>query len=256
VRNLPSLLFDIGNTSLKWGLHRDGRITRTGRINHQQLHDTGFAALTKVLPRQVHRVIASNVAGNAIASRLSAVTGLHCDAEIRFAHSQRSGFGVTCGYRQPRRLGVDRWVAMIGAHAEFRSALCVVDAGTAVTVDVLDKSGQHLGGQIIAGLNLMVRALDDETSGINAATSPVRVPGDGLQMFATNTGNAVSFGAFTAIVGAIEKAIRTLRSAGYRPKIVLTGGDGSRILARLDTKCIHRPNLVLQGLAHMIESDS
>ncbi len=144
---------------------------------------------------------------------------------------------------------------MIGAYAEFHSALCIVDAGTAVTIDAVDKSGQHLGGQIIAGLDLIASALRNGTSDIKTQHVPVKAPGEGMQMFASGTENAVSFGAFTAISGAIERSIRTLRSAGFRPKIILTGEDASRILKQLDVNCMHRPNLVLQGLAHMLESD-
>lgn len=250
-----SLLFDIGNTRLKWGLYRDHRISRTGSVTHEHLQETGYAALTKVLPKQLDRVFASNVAGSAIASRLSALVRLQCDAEIHFPRSQASAFGVTNSYRQPRRMGADRWSAMIGAYAEFHSALCIVDAGTAVTIDAVDKSGQHLGGQIIAGLDLIASALRNGTSDITTQHVPVKAPGAGMQIFASGTENAVSFGAFTAISGAIERSIRTLRSAGFRPKIILTGEDASRILKQLDVKCLHRPNLVLQGLAHMLESD-
>ena len=251
----PSLLFDIGNTRLKWGLYRNRRIARTGSLTHEHLHETGYAALTQVLPRQVERVFASNVAGIGMASRLSALVGLHCNSEVRFVRSQANAFGVTNSYRRPRSMGVDRWVAMIGAYAEFHSALCIVDAGTAVTIDAVDKSGRHHGGQISAGLNLMTSALRAETSDIKSQRVSTKAPGEGMQVFASTTENAVSFGSFAAISGAIERAVRTLRSAGFRPKIVLTGGDASRILKQLDVKCLHRPNLVLQGLAHMIESD-
>jgi pantothenate kinase type III len=50
--------------------------------------------------------------------------------------------------------------------------------------------------------------------------------------------------------------VRVLRSEGLRPRIVLTGGDASSILKQLDGKVLHRPNLVLQGLAHIIDSES
>ena len=63
-------------------------------------------------------------------------------------------------------MGVDRWVAMIGARSEFRGGLCIVDAGTAVTIDAIDKNGNHLGGQIIPGLALMSNALSFGASDI------------------------------------------------------------------------------------------
>jgi type III pantothenate kinase len=151
-------------------------------------------------------------------------------------------------------LGVDRWVALIAARAETRSAVCIVDAGTAVTIDAMDKSGQHLGGQIIPGPRLMAAVLSKETNDIGLPKASTRDPGSGMGLFATNTGAAVHNGALSAVCGAIERAAKTMRSAGLRPKIVLTGGDASRILKQLDGKVLHRPHLVLQGLAHMVQS--
>jgi type III pantothenate kinase len=252
---IRALLFDAGNTRLKWGYLSGGRISKSGSVTHEQLHDKGFGVLTTRLPRTVSHAIASNVAGPGFATRLSGVIGLHCDLDLRFARCDRQAYGVTTRYKQPRRLGIDRWVAMIGARSEFRSALCVVDAGTAMTIDAVDRTGQHLGGQIIPGLQLMADTLRKETSDIAKATRKPRDPGDELGIFGRSTDEAIANGALTAASGAIEAAVKRLRSAGMRPKIVLTGGDASRILKQLNSNAIHRPNLVLQGLATMLQSN-
>ena len=251
-----ALLFDAGNTRLKWGYYARGRISKSGSVTHEQLHDTGYAALTSRMPRKVTHAAASNVAGPALATKLSSVIGLHAAVDIRFAHCQKQAFGVTTAYRQPRRLGVDRWVAMIGAWNEFRSALCIVDAGTALTIDVLDRSGQHLGGQIIPGIDMMGESLRIRTSNIAAASRKSRDPGDGLGIFGRSTDDAIVYGSLSAACGAIDRAAKRLRGAAMRPKIVLTGGDASRILKQLNSNVIHRPNLVLQGLATMLQSDT
>ena len=253
---MRALLFDVGNSRLKWGLYEHGRIGKSGSIAHEKLHDAGFAALTTRLPRRVDQVLASNVAGASFATRLSGQITMHCGAEVHFARSEKAAHGLVNAYRQPRRLGVDRWVAMIGAYSELRSALCVVDAGTAVTIDVVDRSGTHIGGQILPGLHAMAEALRADTSEIPPARKTLKTAGHGIEMFAGNTDNAIGNGVFNAVCGAVERAVRCLRSAGHRPKIVLTGGDASRILQQLDGKVLHRPNLVLQGLAHMVECDS
>jgi type III pantothenate kinase len=251
-----ALLFDVGNSRLKWGVYEHRRICRSGSITHAKLHDSGFAALTTRLPKRVDTVLASNVAGASFATRLSGLISLHCDTDVHFAHTEKEAYGLLNSYRQPRRMGVDRWVAMIGAHAELRSAFCVVDAGTALTIDAVDRAGRHIGGQILPGLNLMARALRSDTSDIPAARQIPKIASSGMEIFAGNTDAAISNGVFSAVCGAIERAVRTLRAAGYRPKIVLTGGDASRILKQLDGSVLHRPHLVLQGLAHMVESDS
>ena len=100
-----ALLFDAGNTRLKWGLLSQGRIGKTGSITHEKLHDTGFGALTSHLPRDVDRVLASNVAGQTFATRLSGVIGIHCGRDVHFVHAEAEAFGLTNGYRRPRRIG-------------------------------------------------------------------------------------------------------------------------------------------------------
>jgi type III pantothenate kinase len=249
-----ALLFDVGNTRLKWGVLERDRIARTGSITHATLQESGFNALTTRLPRKVDQILVSNVAGASFATRLAGVMGIHCDTDVHFARSEKSAYGITNSYRQPRRLGVDRWVAMIGARAELRGAICIVDVGTAVTIDALDKDGQHLGGQILPGLQLMVSALEKDTSDIGGPGRMQKNPGSGIQMFGKNTSTATQNGSLSAVCGAVERAVKTMRAEGFRPKIVLTGGDASRILKQLDGNVLHRPNLVLQGLAFILQS--
>ena len=249
-----ALLFDVGNSYLKWGVLQQGRISRTGSIAHTTLHDSGFNPLTTRLPRKVNQILVSNVAGASFATRLAGVIGIHCDTDVHFARAGKAAYGITNSYKQPRRLGVDRWVAMIGARAELRGAICIVDAGTAVTIDALDKDGQHLGGQILPGLQLMASALGKDTSDIGASARTPRNPGNRIQMFARSTSAATYNGSLSAVCGAVERAVRAMRAEGFRPKIVLTGGDASRILKQLDGNVLHRPHLVLQGLAFILQN--
>jgi len=251
-----ALLFDGGNSRLKWGLLDQERIRRTGSITHATLQESGFNPLMTQLPRDVEQVLVSNIAGASFGTRLAGLIGIHCNTDVRFVRAEKSAYGITNSYKQPRRLGVDRWAAMIGAHAELRGTLCIVDLGTAVTIDLLDKDGQHIGGQILPGLQLMVESLEKETNGINAPAGLKRSAATGMRMFARNTNAAIYNGGLNAICGAIERAVRTMRAEGFRPKIVLTGGDASRILKQLDGNILHRPNLVLQGLAFIVQSNS
>ncbi len=251
-----ALLFDIGNTRVKWGLLDGEDLRRTGTIRHDTLRKKGIEALTRRLPRRVDDALACNVAGQDFANRFGRAIGIHIGGDLRFTRSEREAYGLVSGYAKPRTLGVDRWIAMIGARAEFRSALCVVDAGTAITIDAIDRGGQHLGGQIIPGIDLMGQALRRDTSDIGTPRKGVADPAPDRSMFADGTDRAVAFGALNAASGAVERAIRALRGAGQRPKIVLTGGDASRILKQLRGTPVHRPNLVLQGLAFVVQNGS
>ena len=251
---MKALLMDVGNSRIKWGVLDDGEIRRTGHISQQRIRENGLQALTTKIPRRVDEVFVSNVAGTSFATRLSGVVGMHCDCDVKFARSERSGWGVTNGYTQPRRMGVDRWVAMVGAWGEIKSTCLVVDAGTALTIDAIDAEGHHLGGQIIAGVATMADALATVTSDIpRVKPAPGREASD-LGMFAHNTAAAVREGAHAAVAGAIDRAIRALQSNAYEPEVILTGGDASRILNALGDTPVHRPHLVLQGLAHMLEN--
>jgi type III pantothenate kinase len=213
-----------------------------------------LSVLTTKLPRRVDAVRASNVSGTSFATRLSGVIGMHCNADVHFARSEKRGWGVTNSYRQPRRLGVDRWVAMIGAWAEAQSACLIVDAGTAVTLDAIDDDGIHLGGQIIPGVETMLDSLSSATSDIPPVKAASKAAAGELKMFGRNTAAAVREGAQNAVVGAVERAIYTLQRNGFDPTIILTGGGAASILGALQKTALHRPNLVLHGLAHMLEN--
>jgi type III pantothenate kinase len=251
---MTALLLDVGNSRLKWGVLDDGDIRRTGHISLSDVRDTGLAALTTKLPRRVDAVLASNVAGNSFATRLSGVIGMHCNVDVQFARSERRGWGVSNSYRQPRTLGVDRWVAMIGAWAELKSACLIVDAGTAVTLDAIDDEGTHLGGQIIPGVETMLNSLASATSDLPAVKVSAKQSVGDMKMFGRNTAAAIREGAQNAVAGAVDRALQTMRENGYDPTVILTGGGASRILGALDTDPLHRPNLVLLGLAHMLEN--
>ena len=251
---MSALLMDVGNSRIKWGVLDGGEIRRTGHVARQRIAEQGLLALTTRIPRRVDDVLVSNVAGTTFATRLSGVVGAHCECEVRFAQSARSGWGVTSAYRQPRRMGVDRWVALIGAWSELRSACLVVDAGTAITIDALDDAGHHLGGQIVGGMTMMMQALAASTDGI-PEVGPITGRGSAdAAIFGRTTAAAVREGARNAVAGAVDRAFRVLRAGGGEPSVVLTGGDASRILDALCEPPLHRPHIVLQGLAHMLDN--
>lgn len=253
---MKALLIDAGNTRLKWGVAEDGEIHRTGHLGQAKIRDQGLKLLAKTLPRQVDAVMASNVAGATFATRLAGFIGAHCDRELMFAKTTAAGYGLTNAYPSPRSMGVDRWVAMVGAWAELGRACLVVDAGTAVTIDAIDGNGRHLGGQILPGVSLMANALATETSDIPMTEAGEAGRFSGPALFADTTADAVASGSESAVAGAVERAIRILRSIAYDAELVLTGGDASRILGAVDEPVLDRPNLVLSGLLRMLESDT
>ena len=249
---MNALLLDIGNSRLKWGVLDNGAIHRTGHVRQTTIRERGLAALTSRLPRKVDTAFACNVAGESLAAELARLVKSHCNCDVKYARSEAQACGVTNSYRQPGRLGVDRWVAMIAARAACDSSSIVVDAGTAITIDALDDDGRHLGGQILPGIALMTESLGANTSDIPRVRK--RFSSRGMGVFARSTAAAVSQGVIGAAVGAVERATRVMREGGYDPTIFLTGGDAPCLLKALVKEHVHSPNLVLEGLARILET--
>ena len=161
--------------------------------------------------------------------------------------------GVSNRYREPARLGADRWAALIGARARSTGPLCLVDAGTALTIDALDGDGVFAGGVILPGIALARRALLARAPGIAAAD------GDETSCFAHSTADGVAAGTLYGAVGAVERIVTEFGARlGRDMRVLLTGGDGPRLRPYLHARLVYDveevPDLVLQGLARIAES--
>jgi len=192
---MKTLLLDVGNSRVKWGVHENAEIHRTGNVSQSRIEEEGLSALITKLPRDVDSVFACNVAGERFAKLLSDAVALHCGCELRFACSEAKAYGVTNSYPQPRLLGVDRWVAMVAARATCDTFCVIVDAGTAITIDALKDNGDHLGGQILPGIMLMTEVLASSTSDLALVGRPEPGKCLGKEAFANNTSAAILTGA-------------------------------------------------------------
>jgi type III pantothenate kinase len=243
------LVIDVGNTRIKWALIEAGGLVDTQSALHRGEPDSALSALAAALPDELTRAIVANVAGDAFGSRLTQLLRARAGITPELVAVQAEAHGVRCGYADPSRLGVDRWIAVLAAHHHAPGAACVVDAGTAATFDAVDAGGQHLGGLIIPGPRLLAAALDRNTSDIGA-TAAVEAAPDGLDLLGRTTDAAVGHGSWLAVAAAIDRAVATVEKAlGERPTVYLTGGDAPMLSAWLETKVQLRADLVLEGLA-------
>ena len=247
-----SLLIDIGNSRLKWSIARKRKL---GRQQALDLPKRGLPDLSALLAvtRGITQVLVASVSGavrdRALARQLRAA-GLPA---ARFIASTPLAAGVRNGYREPWRLGVDRWIAAIGAwHEAGQQAVCVIDIGTATTVDVVDARGRHQGGLIIPGPALMTESLLSGTQGIAPrAAGGRRAAAGGL---GRDTGSALRLGARLATAALVERvAGDARRKHGRRCVVMLTGGGAPDILPLLAIEFRHCPDLVLRGLAILAE---
>ena len=246
------LTIDVGNTRIKWALWQDGRIAESGSCGYSKRDPrAAFAALQSVDPPA--RVVVACVGGRAIETALEDWMQAHWSLRPEFLRSTAHLDGVTNAYSDPAQLGVDRWAAMLGARSRYRGPLCIIDAGTAVTVDLLDAGGQHLGGRILPGLRLMREALVEGAAGIDEA--------DGIAVeFASNTADAVSSGTLHMLQAALQEVCRAAgRRLGSEMKIIITGGLSAQIMTLPDMPfMLQAPDLVQAGLyaaaRHRLES--
>jgi len=243
------LTIDIGNSRIKWAQYEGDSVIAHGVFGYDKsnLMDT---LLQAELPLAGQAVWLSNVAGEEVASLVSRALEQQGCLGYQFAASRAQQCGVKNGYRLPQQLGVDRWLAMLAAFHLPRRAhdqpLCVIDCGTALTLDVLDASGQHLGGYIAPGLLSLQGALVEKTADIDiepAQPAAVKVPAD-------NTADAVVHGCAQLLLGGIRQLLADCLPAAARPCIVLTGGDAQWVKAGLglSTETVFEPLLVNQGL--------
>lgn len=246
---ISQLLLDAGNTRLKWALVRNERLRARGAIEYTPR--TRFESGLRRLLRQAHgceQVLVSSVAGPGVERELRrALRGAGLPAP-RFVRVGRRAGGVVNAYAEPWRLGVDRWVALIGARARYPGrALCLASVGTALTLDLLDASGRHRGGAIAPGPDLMVRALLDRTAGIRRRARGGS--GAGRALYTRGTRAAIEAGARHACAALIERAVAEgARRLGRRPDLLLAGGGAAALAPLLRGPRRRDDGLVMRGL--------
>ena len=143
---------------------------------------------------------------------------------------------------------------MIGARARMLAQcgqsrpLVVVMVGTAVTVEAIDTQGHFLGGLILPGHGIMLRALESGTAGLHVPTGEVTP-------FPTNTSDALTSGGTYAIAGACERMVQHLRThTGQEPVCIMTGGAGWKMAPSMSVSFELVENLIFDGLLTLAQS--
>ena len=229
----PWLLIDMGNTAIKWRLaNAEGLLEVGGCVSD-------VVSLYRAVEAEHWGITGlASVASDAADAELVTALTASGSTVVHRATAQSTCLGLVSSYAEPDRMGVDRWLAMLAAHAHNAGALCVIDAGTAVTLDLVSAEGVHEGGYILPSADLMGRALSSETDRIyvNALEAPAIVPGN-------NTQACVTAGSWRAVMGAVESTM-----AEYpEHRALLTGGAAST-LRDLGLVATYSPDLVMEGL--------
>ena len=242
------LALDVGNTRLKWAQYEapvpGAKLLAQGAVfleNIDRLAEDDWRAIP-----EPSAILGCIVAGDAIKGRLAEQMEIW-EALPRWVVSSAQEAGLTNGYDHPARLGADRWVAMIGAHHRLlalgiRKPCLVVMVGTAVTVEAIDAGGKFLGGIILPGHGIMLRALESGTAGLHVPTGEVRD-------FPTNTSDALTSGGTFAIAGAVQRMVDNItRHCGEKPECIMTGGAGWKVAPSMSVKFELVEGLIFDGL--------
>jgi type III pantothenate kinase len=248
MRRMTFLAIDVGNTRLKWALYAapaPGAAVLAQGVefleNIEKLGDGDWAGLPPP-----DRMLGCIVAGEAVKRRVQEQMEVW-DVAANWVVASAAEAGLINGYDHPNRLGPDRWVAMIGARHRLLSVgppqpMVVVMVGTAVTVEAIDAQGRFLGGLILPGHGIMLRALESGTAGLHVPTGDVRE-------FPTNTSDALTSGGTYAIAGAVECMVRNVRQhCGAEPMCIMTGGAGWKMAPSLSVHFELVESLIFDGL--------
>jgi type III pantothenate kinase len=245
---MAMLLIDIGNTRIKWARFDKGRLGTRRAAIHAGWQAEDYARRVLGAARGITRVLVASVAGKKT-DRAFAAAARRAGLKAQFISVPRRGGGVTVGYDEPWRLGVDRFVAAVGAHQLFKGVpVWAVGVGTAMTLDLIAADGKHKGGVIIPAPALMVDTLLTRTSGIRRRAQGGASGAKGL--LARSTRVAIRQGARFAAAALIDRAVAEAQELlGKRPFVVVTGGESAAVRPLLKSPAAGVPDLVLKGLA-------
>lgn len=238
------LVVDVGHSRVKWGCCQDGRLVDSS-VRSCELDDPG-SLLTTLERESIGALIWSPQSHGATVDRMGnefRALGVSC----RTVTTGALDLPVAAAYPD---LGTDRWLALQWPWLQTRRALCIIDCGTAVTVDAVDGQGRHLGGWIMAGLRMLRVGMAHSAPRLPTPVSEATIASGP----ATDSAQAISRGFRLQLIGGIQSALAELQSTlGPDFACWLTGGDAPVLAAALtDAQARpvnHDPHLVLRGLA-------
>ena len=253
-----NLLIDIGNSRIKWCLYNseenefglDGAM-----LNDKSELPALFSEHWSHLDSP-GRVVVSNVSGQQLSEVLDAWVEQAWQIKTEYVKTEASAFGVSNAYPDYPDLGVDRWMVIIAAWQRFREqekAVCVVDCGTATTIDGISATGQHLGGFIFPGYTIMQEMLLNNTSDIELARKILPGKISPSIKFSSSTEEGVNSGCYLATISIIDRVVTSMQEDyGEQVNCIITGGNAELVVEQLAGRFEYEPWLVLHGLAMVL----
>jgi len=242
-----NVLIDIGNTRVKVGAEESGKVSYIFSSSYDPKDPQPFLdQFSSYLDlHQLKNIYLSSVASKKTNDHFVRNICKLTEITPQVAVTNRKMCGLENAYSKPEILGIDRWLALIGAFNLFDAPMCVVDCGTAVTIDTINDKGFFIGGLIVPGLAIMRNALIKNADAIDEYGEIAE-----KNYFPKDTSSAVNAGTVLSITALVEKVLHHYEATEYqKPLCVVTGGDGKIIQSYMDVESIYHPNLVFHGLA-------
>jgi type III pantothenate kinase len=254
------LLFDVGNTRLKWAAvestqqpsDRQKKLwAYSGSVSSKSLASLEHRAeladyITKTLPKP-DAIGFTCVAGKAAIQNLQSLFPQWSDIAWKQLEGNSPFSGVRSLYQDQSQLGSDRWAAVIGARALSNANTLIINAGTATTIDLLGANGVHYGGWILPGLELMQKSLEG-----NTAQLPLAVRDESNNGFGLSTNNAIIGGCDAAQLGAIQYAIQLAKEMNHPVEKVWIDGGNAKILAAEMSKAKTQSRLAIETIEGLV----
>jgi type III pantothenate kinase len=246
------LTVDIGNSRIKWASWQAEKIVARGAVAYTADNSTDvFDELFSVVEKPAF-IFAACVAGNKLSKSLDEWSRQHWKLGVEYLKTEKQFNNIINAYEDPEQHGVDRWAAVVASHQSCPGfSVCVINAGTAITFDFINKNGQHLGGYILPSYVTMHKALLADTANVKSVFN--------VQFYENsvpdNTDGAVNQGLHLLLQAGIREICQSAKQKMDSPmQIIVSGGFARTILDYPDMpSMIHKPDLVMQGLFEIMQ---
>ncbi len=237
-----NLVVDIGNSSSKIGVFKNRE-----QVFETRIENFDVSYFNDLIEQQkIKKCIVSSVRDT---RNLELIPFLKSKTDVFLLLDENTPLPVKNCYETPATLGKDRLAAVIGANYFYpESDVLVIDSGTAITFDFINKNKEYLGGNISPGLEMRYKALNHFTNKL-----PLLSKTDLYSLLGRNTNSAINNGIINGIIFEINGYVSELKIEYADLKVVLTGGDGNFFAKKLKRTIFVVANLVLVGLNRILE---
>lgn len=250
-------LIDFGNSNVKWGYSAQGKFVCGGSMPYLEIP---FQQIVNVMDKDngsnqaVSEVVIASVGKPGYVNDFIQYLKGSLQLKVTVIKSSSCALGVKNSYSEPSKLGIDRWLALIAAHHDYKQACIIVDVGTAITLDYISSDGEHQGGLIVPGNELMIDSLMQTSDNLVLAEQGRLLKSNTL--LGRDTLAGIQLGTHHMIVAFINQVSQSLQDAypGSEVQFLITGGGCKYLLTSLSDAWQFDPDLVLKGLYYLTQA--